>query len=430
MRDDHVPHQEEYHMRRTPCVACYVLIFFVFSVYGVDYASGFKLPDTGQTKCYQTVSPYAEISCAGTGQDGAYSINPMSFTENGDGTVTDNNTLLIWQQQDNGNTYNWYKASGTYNASFNPGSESVCGSLTLAGHLDWRLPVQKELMTIVDYSIPSPGPAINLSYFPNTQPSWYWSFTTHAGSASSAWDIYFYSGYINNSLKTDNSYVRCVRGGQFSSPALVDNTDGTVADKRSGLMWQQGEPGYMVWSSALSYCEGLSLGGHYDWRLPNLKELASVMDDTRWMPAIDTGFFPGALSAPYWSSTTHATYSVYGWYVNSAAGDNYYDSKLYTHYVRCVRGGQGGSLVRLMHEGSPLNIYDWIQDAYNAAADGDIIQAQAIVSTETLTFASDFSVFLKGGYDSAFAVNTGMTILNGSLTISGGTVTMENFIIN
>ncbi|MCK7470011.1 MAG: DUF1566 domain-containing protein [Desulfomicrobium escambiense] len=68
----------------------------------VPAAFAFKLPDTGQTKCYQVVSPYAEIPRAGTGQDGAYSINPMSYTDNGNGTVTDNNTGLMWQQQDDG----------------------------------------------------------------------------------------------------------------------------------------------------------------------------------------------------------------------------------------------------------------------------------------------------------------------------------------
>ncbi len=61
-------------------------------------SEAFKLPDTGQTKCYQVVSPYAEIHCAGTGQDGAYNINPMSYTDNGNGTVTDNNTGLMWQK--------------------------------------------------------------------------------------------------------------------------------------------------------------------------------------------------------------------------------------------------------------------------------------------------------------------------------------------
>ena len=58
-------------------------------------SEAFRLPDSGQTKCYQAVSPYAEIPCAGTGQDGMYSINHLSYTDNGNGTVTD-----IWDLLD------------------------------------------------------------------------------------------------------------------------------------------------------------------------------------------------------------------------------------------------------------------------------------------------------------------------------------------
>ena len=90
-------------------------------------SEAFNLPDTGQTKCYDSAG--AEIPCAGTGQDGAYTINPMSFTDNDNGTVTDNNTSLMWQKQDDGAIYNWYQASGTYDATYNPSSQDVCGSL-------------------------------------------------------------------------------------------------------------------------------------------------------------------------------------------------------------------------------------------------------------------------------------------------------------
>jgi len=114
------------------------VFFLVCIISTAAFAGTFRLPDTGQTKCYQDVSPYwAEIPCADTGQDGAYSINPMSFTDNGYGTVTDNNTRLIWQKEDDCVLYNWYQASGTYDSCYNPSSQNVCGSLILGGHLDW-----------------------------------------------------------------------------------------------------------------------------------------------------------------------------------------------------------------------------------------------------------------------------------------------------
>ena len=121
------------------------LLFSLFIMQAADVgAATFKLPDTGQTKCYQTVFPYAEIPCAGTGQDGVYSINPMLFIDNGNGTISDNNTGLIWQKCSVGQnndascsgtaaTYNWYKATGTYDASYNSATQNVCGALTLGG---------------------------------------------------------------------------------------------------------------------------------------------------------------------------------------------------------------------------------------------------------------------------------------------------------
>jgi len=329
-------------------------------------SEAFKLPDTGQTKCYSPdVSPYDEIPCTGTGQDGEYSINPMSYTDNGDGTITDNNTGLMWQKcsvgQNNDTTcsgtvggYSWYEATGTYDRTWNPNSENVCGNLTLGGYSDWRLPAKKELRDIVDYSIPYFGPTINTTYFPNTYWSFYWSSTTYAYDPDDAWDVNFDSGSDSRALKAGGYSIRCVRGEEQES-SFVDNDNGTVTDNKTGLVWQQGEPGPMSWDSALSYCEGLSLGGNSDWRLPNIKELASLTDDTRYNPAIDTTFFPGVYASYYWSSTTDA-YNWYGaWYVNLYYDNLYWgggssvlsDDKPNNYYVRCVRSGQSGSSITL-----------------------------------------------------------------------------------
>ncbi len=327
-----------------------ILPSVVLAVFLPMLAFAFSLPDTGQTKCYRDVSPYDEIPCAGTGQDGAYNINPMSFSDTGNGTVTDNNTGFMWQKcsvgQNNDTvcsgtavTYNWYQASGTYDAAYNPTSQDVCGSLSLGGYTDWRLPAKKELISIVDYSIPYPGPTINTTYFPNTKQSGYWSSTTYAYNPDGAWGVGFGYGVVGYVHKYLYYYVRCVRGGGQPT-SFTDNRNGTVTDNKTGLVWQQGEPGYMTWGSALSYCEGLSLGGNSDWRLPNIKELESLTDDTRYYPAIDTTFFPGASVSNYWSSTTYARYPYYAWYVYFNDGYVSYYNKYSYDCVRCVRGIQ------------------------------------------------------------------------------------------
>jgi hypothetical protein len=141
----------------------------------------------------------------------------MSFTVIGSNSdmVQDNNTGLVWQRQDDGNTYNWYQAAGVYDANYNSSSQNVCGALNLGGFGDWRLPSKKELITIVDYSIPYPGPTINMTYFPNTKSSYYWSSTTGAGDPGGAWGVGFGNGYVDDDGKNYYyMYVRCVRGGQ------------------------------------------------------------------------------------------------------------------------------------------------------------------------------------------------------------------------
>jgi hypothetical protein len=127
---------------------------------------------------------------------------------------------------------------------------------------------------------------------------------------------------------------------QMAAAVLVVNSNSTVTDTRTGLIWQQGEPGTMTWGDAISYCEGLSLGGHSDWRLPNVKVLESLTDDSGY-PSFDTLAFPKASASNYWLSTTFAGYPGNAWYVDFFSGVvNVGSNKDYSLYVRCVRGGQ------------------------------------------------------------------------------------------
>ena len=125
-------------------------------------AHAFKLPDAGQTTCYDITG--SVIPCAGTGQDGEYIINPMSYTDNGNGTVTDNNTGLIWQKCSVGQS-NDATCSGTASTRTWSQATTACTALNLGGHqTGWRLPTKTELINIVDYS--TWYPAINRHLLP------------------------------------------------------------------------------------------------------------------------------------------------------------------------------------------------------------------------------------------------------------------------
>ena len=124
------------------------------------------------------------------------------FTDNGNGTVTDNVTGLIWKQEDNETCFYTWEQALTYCED----------SLILAGYSDWRLPSKKELLSIVDYG--TTNPSIDSTSFPNTNPSPYWSSVTSASNMSYAWYVSFSNGFVDNLYKSANFYVRCVRAGQ------------------------------------------------------------------------------------------------------------------------------------------------------------------------------------------------------------------------
>jgi hypothetical protein len=237
-------------LRQVKVVMLLALVFTIPLLAWIE-AEAYMLPDTGQTLCYEYDSGTV-VSCGTSGEDGQYIINPMSFTDNGSGTVTDNNTDLMWQKCSAGQTndtdcsgtaltYNWYQATGTYHDSYNPSSQTICGALNssnFAGYQDWRLPSALELQTIVDYSIASLSPSIMAASFPNTQVDYYWSTSTDPYHLSYAWHVHFGSGIVNrDSRSSSTNYVRCVRGAQ-TVQSFTDNGNDTVTDNKTGLIWE------------------------------------------------------------------------------------------------------------------------------------------------------------------------------------------------
>jgi formylglycine-generating enzyme required for sulfatase activity len=122
--------------------------------------------------------------------------NLASHTANGDGTVTDRITSLMWQQTPPTATHLWNDAV------------DYCAKLSLAGLDDWRLPTSIELVSIVDYGQRSPS--INGTYFPSTPKGFFWSSTQKVGSTNYPLAVNFIDGNVNTN-DTDTGYVRCVR---------------------------------------------------------------------------------------------------------------------------------------------------------------------------------------------------------------------------
>jgi hypothetical protein len=121
--------------------------------------------------------------------------------------------------------------------------------------------------------------------------------------------------------------------------AYKDNSNGTVTDLATGLTWQkQDDNTQRAWTVAVSYCQGLSLGGKSDWRLPDVNELQSIVDYRLTDPAIDGIAFPGTDPSSSWSATP--LNSGGAWVVGFYDGRVFTDVKYHPFYVRCVRSGQ------------------------------------------------------------------------------------------
>jgi hypothetical protein len=292
---------------RTLCALC-ILTSALFTVSAPSFAVELIVPDTGQSLCYDWK---AIMTCPSPGQDfygqdGSYLINPPSLTDNLDGTVTDNLTVLTWEQKTAANEQYTYKYSEAV---------SYCENLNLGGHDDWRVPTRKEYSTLLNLGRVSP--ALDITYFPYSTSTevYYWTTTPYQMDPTKLWAIQISFGTIEKDSYDPEEYplkVRCVSGASEPVADYFDNGDGTVTDNVTGLMWEQktddGGPrdkdNKYTWKDALAYCENLLLGGHNDWRMPTPKELERLVDVGKSSPAIDTTYFPNTSNGLYWTGTT------------------------------------------------------------------------------------------------------------------------------
>ena len=124
----------------------------------------------------------------------------------------------------------------------------------------------------------------------------------------------------------------------ISAEMFIDKNNGTIIDQSTGLMWQKNGGRYTNWERANKYCDGLVLAGKTDWRLPNLIELQSLVDYSRFNPAINLAYFPNTNPSNYWTITKYVGNDHFVWYVNFYNGHVSTFDKISDYCVRCVRG--------------------------------------------------------------------------------------------
>lgn len=139
---------------------------------------------------------------------------------------------------------------------------------------------------------------------------------------------------------------------QAAKPRFVAQAD-QVTDNSTALTWRRcaegqmwngvscdGSPTLYTWAQALQAAQQAAKSSGLPWRLPNVKELSSLLDETRVLPAIDTQAFPGAPGDAFWSATPYAVLSPDAWSVNFALGGVSYQFRDGAQAIRLVRGGQ------------------------------------------------------------------------------------------
>lgn len=321
-----------------------------------------NLPDTGQNSCYNERGTAITCPDEGTttyGQDAQYSGNAMSYTNNGDGTVTDNVTGIVWQKSPDVNGDGSIDANDklSYSAAI-----SYCNNLDLAGENDWQLPHITQLYSLIHFEGKDASnytgtdtsglePFIDTDYFDfeygDTSAGdriidvQYASSTlyvsTTMGGNETMFGVNFGDGRIKGYPTFNKTYyLLCARNlGNYGQANYTDNGDGTITEQTSGLMWAQNDSGTgMTWEEALAWAEQQNAAnylGYNDWRLPNAKELQSLVDYTRSPDTHGTAAINGLFNATaitneagqtdypyYWSSTSHLTLNDHAPAINAA----------------------------------------------------------------------------------------------------------------
>jgi len=316
----------------------------------------YLIVDTDQSEYYNNQDAIS-APAPGTsfyGQDAHFTGNQPSYTNNNDGTISDNVTELMWQQSADQNSNGTIDVDDklTYSEAL-----ARAESFSLAGYEDWRLPTIKELFSLIIFSGLDPSgvqnptesqliPFINTDFFDIAYgdtdageriiDAQFATKTLYTGTIFMGEEGMFGVNFADGRIKgyptgpmpgqTEGKlfYVLYVRGNpDYGVNDFTDNGDGTISDKATGLMWSENDnDSDLNWEDALSWVQQMNNAdymGYEDWRLPDIKELQSIVDYSRSPSTTNSASIDPLFSCSglineggsedfpfYWSGTTHA----------------------------------------------------------------------------------------------------------------------------
>ena len=356
--------------------------FFLLFVSSPVHSGTIELPQTGQTLCYNSAGAF--IPCLGTGEDGDLLAGvpwptPRFVIDNTLLCITDTLTGLTWARFPSSlNANDWAQAVVSI-----PVTYFGCGLP------DWRIPNINELQNLINANYPdNAGWLENQGFgFPLISDLPFWTSTSVSDNPTvSAWVVDLVDGSVFPDNKGQRYFLWPVRGtsnpsppsdippgqiaetGQITIYATYDDgyfaitptlnvgvpwptirfteSGGCVTDNLTGLMWTKDASfgGLGTWANALISTEDVTVCGFVDWRLPNSKELFSLVDRSRSGPALPAGHpftnVQSAVDGVYWSSTSYAFDPKEAWTIDMLLGGLNSLLKTDSAFVWPVRGGQ------------------------------------------------------------------------------------------
>jgi hypothetical protein len=312
---------------------------------GTDDRAVPPLLSTDQESCFDARGN--RIPCAGSGQDGVAGPAGLEtvprFLVRGD-AVHDRWTDLHWCRNANPFEfpYAWTEAFDLVEEMNRTGFN---------GREDWRVPSRQALFSLVSHqhinpALPSGHP------FSDVFPGYYWTDNTCARLPNQAWYVHLGGARVYRGMKSGAYLVWPVAGPRRKSPPPEDRfrpDSRLVADRLTGLWWTCANPAgarCMTWEAALDLPVALNaetFGGRADWRLPNIRELESLVDLACHSPALPAGHPFEVRHDGYWSSTTSVYEPRYAWVLylqDGAVGVGFKPKATFSAW--CVSSGREG----------------------------------------------------------------------------------------